>query len=83
MREYLRLFFLFTMAKTFEKQYIEMKDISEKKKKTKKWRRNRTKKNERRGKKIGEQVGSVRGERGMQGEESTSSCWSFGVVSTS
>lgn len=39
------------MAKTFEKQYIEMKDISEKKKKTKKWRRNRTKKNERKGKK--------------------------------
>lgn len=39
------------MAKTFEKQYIEMKDISEKKKKTKKRRRNRTKKNERKGKK--------------------------------
>lgn len=76
-------FFLFTMAKTFEKQYIEMKDISEKKK----IRRN-GEEIERRGtreqeKKIGEQVGSVRGERGMQGEESTSSCWSFGVVPTS
>lgn len=72
------------MAKTFEKQYIEMKDISEKKKKTKKWRRNRTKKNERKGKKKSANKSDrleVKG--GMQGEESTSSCWSFGVVSTS
>lgn len=68
MREYLRLFFfLFTMAKTFEKQYIEMKDISEKKKLRRNGEeieRRRTREKE---KKIGEQVGSVRGERGDAG----------------